>query len=757
MPPAADETPDWLRFSVDSHLVGELGQRLVERNHIALAELIKNSYDADATRVTVRFENATIGDELGRIEVSDDGHGMTFADVKQYWMRVATPNKELVPDSPGYGRPKAGSKGIGRFACERLAAELELVAVGRLADRSLQRTTLRIRWADYVPGTDLTEIPNRVTVDSVQGIATGLTLRLEGLREPWGPRDFNVLRRQLITLTAPHGEERPGHEEDPGFAVRLEAPEFEDDPRPIGDQVMDAGWGRIKVTVSSSGRATFKLEALGLGAFSYAPEREEPLLKGLHADLAFIPRKKTRYRRPDILSEGVASELLDDFGGVRVYLDGFRVYPYGEPGNDWLDLAKESAASATKVADHLRGVAEKLAGVNPSRARLNRPRNDQLFGGVELGRSKGSGFIVKANREGFVETPAVAALKELCRDALDWTALYYTLYLVREKDSEVQALAEEIAAEAGQQPTQRDPTEAALVVVGNAVRQLKTNPTEEVVVTASRQIDKAARIIETHYDQARDELGTLRVTASLGVLMLAFSHDVRSVLATLASITSELERLSESEDHRRRKELSELSVRVEETRIRLENQLSFWGLLTRLAGNKKREPVPVAASLASVKKGFGDLLPKHPVELDISSIPLDLLSPPMIEGEFYSIALNLISNALKAVWASETGKGVRVRARRTAGQFILDVIDDGVPVPSSYFTHPPEVYTPDPEGTIYPALRKRFGGSELESLGTGTGLGLSIVQSIASSYGGRFRFRPISGPWTKIAEVSIPE
>src|SRR4051794_10549842 len=101
-----------LPFTVDSALLRELGERLVGQAHIALAELIKNSYDADATVVDVAISN-------DRIVVSDNGHGMTQRTFRDYWMRVGSPHK-AGQASPSYGRPLTGSKGVGRLAAQFL-------------------------------------------------------------------------------------------------------------------------------------------------------------------------------------------------------------------------------------------------------------------------------------------------------------------------------------------------------------------------------------------------------------------------------------------------------------------------------------------------------------------------------------------------------------------------------------------------------------------------------------------------------------
>ena len=106
-------------FNVDSRLLFQLGEKLVTNRAVALGELIKNSYDADATHVTVRMEN--IKNPGGTIIVEDNGTGMTALTFQRTWMRIATIDKEENPISAKYGRQKAGEKGIGRFACRKLS------------------------------------------------------------------------------------------------------------------------------------------------------------------------------------------------------------------------------------------------------------------------------------------------------------------------------------------------------------------------------------------------------------------------------------------------------------------------------------------------------------------------------------------------------------------------------------------------------------------------------------------------------------
>jgi HSP90 family molecular chaperone len=111
-----------LSFTVDAALLAELGERLVGQPHIALAELIKNAYDADATRVVVRFSE----DE---IVVSDNGHGMTRDEFERFWMRIGSPHKDKQRVSRRFQRPLTGSKGVGRLSVQFLGSRLHLRTV----------------------------------------------------------------------------------------------------------------------------------------------------------------------------------------------------------------------------------------------------------------------------------------------------------------------------------------------------------------------------------------------------------------------------------------------------------------------------------------------------------------------------------------------------------------------------------------------------------------------------------------------------
>ena len=117
-----------LTFTVDSALLRELGEKLVETVHLALVELVKNSYDADATLVELTFTRVESGQM--QIIISDNGTGMNFHAINEYWMRIATTNKTKQKYSRVFGRSLSGAKGIGRFSCRRLGSHLKIITKG---------------------------------------------------------------------------------------------------------------------------------------------------------------------------------------------------------------------------------------------------------------------------------------------------------------------------------------------------------------------------------------------------------------------------------------------------------------------------------------------------------------------------------------------------------------------------------------------------------------------------------------------------
>src|SRR6266568_4765763 len=100
------------KFRPRARIMRTLGDELISSEMVAVIELVKNAYDADATRVLVRFRGP-LEPGQGGIDILDDGHGMTLATILSAWLEPATVFRRRTPHSEELHRPVLGEKGIG--------------------------------------------------------------------------------------------------------------------------------------------------------------------------------------------------------------------------------------------------------------------------------------------------------------------------------------------------------------------------------------------------------------------------------------------------------------------------------------------------------------------------------------------------------------------------------------------------------------------------------------------------------------------
>lgn len=209
-----------LNFTIDSALLRELGERLVGKSYIALAELVKNGYDADAHTVTIRF----LPDQ-DRIEVQDDGHGMDFDDFREFWMRIGTTHKTKKRVSRDLNRPMTGSKGVGRLSVQFLAKRLKIVTVPKEGRNWLGA---KVSWGRAVRTDDLTKARVAYIEKSTPPPCKhGTLIMMNGLKQEWTTSDIQDLARELWWLQPPFRLISQSENHDTGFYIQFESTEKE--------------------------------------------------------------------------------------------------------------------------------------------------------------------------------------------------------------------------------------------------------------------------------------------------------------------------------------------------------------------------------------------------------------------------------------------------------------------------------------------------------------------------------------------------
>ncbi len=338
-----------LQFKVSTALKSIIGKDLINDKYIAVFELVKNAYDAGAKRVDIIFENVNLSDS--RLIIKDDGKGMSLSDIRDKWLFIAYSEKkkenrkDILKQNSGkedyrdsIKRTSAGAKGVGRFSCDRLGAK---VSVRSKTEKDIFVNCLKINWGEFEidDEREMKEVNVPYFTEHANGLVKGTVLEISELREQWKRSDFLALKRALMKLINPENDLS-----DDNFAIYLKvASELYEDNRNERDNEKVNGeikndiieklglkTTNIEVRISERGETiTTELWDRGEFIFKFKEENKNyPKLKNIKFKLLYLNRS-AKYNFS--LAMGITPV---NYGSVMVYKNGFRIYPYGEPGED---------------------------------------------------------------------------------------------------------------------------------------------------------------------------------------------------------------------------------------------------------------------------------------------------------------------------------------------------------------------------------------------------------------------------------------
>lgn len=784
-------------FTVDARLLRELGERLVGQPHIALAELIKNAFDADARLVEIQFDE-------DRITISDDGHGMSERDFIDRWMRIGTGRKEKEGYSPELRRAMTGSKGVGRLAAQLLASHLELTTVA-LRDPALkgrvQRgkangqdlhppVTASVDWGEALLTQDprtsrgtpsersLESVPVDVAVGGevpvfAGGSRHGTRIALTGLTSQWTAARFRAVAEELWALQPPF--ETPSDDEG-AFKILLRSPhanvvaDFDRQMR----AVLDIWTARITGTLLPMGTPS---KAVTQGRFNllrdlppdakYDRREEDPVElfgpqapSGSQAKLLDVAveirdegRRHVLIEVPNIAIEDLTFEIrlfnlrhrqpknikVED---ARRYLnryggvhihDGGFRLPYYGPDQDWLHIEQDHA--------HRLSTSQLLPKAFQARDGLrDLPTNSRLYGSVNISTSKEASAALERNAR------AEEALSlQVTRDRLvDNTAFRQLRTLVRVAiDMYAMESARSKAARTKKRREPRRPS-GQLHELRSVLDGARPELPRDTYAALDRSVKSAMAAVTEIEAETQTHLSLLGALATAGMTSLAYEHEMQKLLISLGEVSQLLE---ETVPQLQGDVAAGVMLAAETTRDvvrRAERLRQIFSPLSDEESRTQNDRFRARQIVRDVATQL-ELLARGTV-IDVGCVPPSLRLPRGSYPAWSAVVQNLLVNAFNAMVDAED-KRVDVSGGTASRRSWLRFQDTGVGVDVA-----------NSERLFEPFVRALPASKERAALGLGgTGLGLTIVRMVTGELGCIVNFvRPDSSHSTAI-ELSWKE
>lgn len=731
---------DKIPFNVDANTARLIGRENVSKLDGAIIELIKNSYDADASFCVLYYEASS-----KTFWLIDNGSGMNEDIVRRHWMSIGFSDKDVDLMSKS-GRIKTGAKGIGRFALDRLGSECKM-----FTKDSNDSIVWDVNWEDFVRGKNINQIyayidhkdfiSQRVFDEMVnkdcqqflyKNFKNGTAFKVCKLRDEWSDELIKKLLTNLSSLIPPSIFQN--------FKVY-----FFCENTPIQEALIQSN---LLSTFDYS--IEFCVDKNGLGK-AYIQRNEvdfgtkfDDVIKNAEFskdDILYFKGKKIEkdidvselnvgvdnnnpYELGDfngriyfykILKQGKNEEkfyykpfearrnIIKQYGGIKIYRDGFRVRPYGEPDTpqfDWLLLSvrhyKFGFAISSKNGPWTADASQLIGEVNISR--LNDKLNDQ------------------ANREGIFEDEYFEQFKDIITYIIslmeeDRQYVARKLSKLWEKQNQAKALEEQINSKYDTYVNNKEKK--------NIDNKNSALPNDEYI-----HVSDAKKVIEgkdSELQELEDENKLLRSLATTGIAINTYMHETRSLIHNL-----KMNAKRASEAYRLRSDINESIECIEKVR-NITKYFESWFQVTIdsiKADKRRRQKVNICELISQCVLSWKSSLGGD-IDFRVNCTEEEIIFN-CFPYEIEAIIHNLISNSYKSFKRSVTPeKTIDISIYKKDERICIDYSDNGNGLIPKYKREPDQI------------LKQMVTSDVVNGKTVGTGMGLWIVNSIVNEYGGK--------------------
>ena len=696
-------------FTIDAELLRELGERLVGKPHIALAELIKNGYDADATQVTVTFLP-----DKDCIEISDDGHGMTFEEFKNFWMRIGTTHKRAT-QSRDLKRPMTGSKGVGRLAVQFLAGKLEIKTVPK--DTEGEWLEAHVDWNEAASAGELTEATVECTLNpSPTPFPHGTSIVLSKLKDTWEMDSIRKLASEIWWLQPPFGTASSDQDDLKNrFQVHFQSTQH--DYAEIFEKQMGAIkniWIARLVGKTVDGTVTLSLEFPGEQPIVHKyriadfPHNNGKLNKTKNLDNAHFEIRiyDLSGRQQFGIKVGEAREYFTTHGGVHIYDSGFRLPYYGLPTSDWLKLEYDHS--------HRKHVSELLPRnlQQVPKALNDLPTLGRVLGVVKVDTSKEHNLKITITRDRLAETTAYEDLVCTIRYAIDWYAYETARRKSKEKKREI--------------PTEA--TSQTLEHIEEVLEQYEPEIPKDVYRRVHDEVQKATTTVKTNQEIVLEQIGLLGPLATAGISALSYQHELKKQFGFIEGLIDRINGVQPTHLQLQR-DLTSLSVDLASWLERAKATNGLFDYIADAENTKLRHRFRAVSVIRDIAIQTRFLA--RGIKVDYSQLEDELYLPKASFAEWGAIFQNVFTNAFNAMLdSSERLLHISSQSHQKSREILVQDTGYGINLQDS-------------DRFFNPFERASSISPERQALGYGgTGLGLTIVRLLADNVGCRVRFVP---------------
>jgi len=707
-------------FTVEARVAIQLGRESISSSLVAIGELIKNAYDADAEEVILKFED--LDGTNPTLTITDDGDGMSEETLISKWMRIGTTHKSEVGVSKK-SRVYTGAKGLGRLGIDRLCSKIELFTK---TEKESTITEVVINWGKYSTekSAELESIKHSIyKINSLRledqnfplpNKNKGSQYRLTGLKDEWDYEFLDDLRRELALLVSPFSKELD-------FRIKFDTSERhpELDGYISSEHFLEAAEWQLHADITDEHHVKIKIyDETGKVSFSSEPSNwkdwmsgrgEIPLCGPLSFKLYFMRNISSKRIDTNKFKAKDVRSFLKNNQGVRIYRDHFRVKPYGEPSGegDWLGLAMRRVKNPESIT-----MENWKIGYN------------QTVGAIFIGRDKNRNLIDQTNREGLTETPAYWDLRSFALKSIE----------LFEKHVQQISLEQKNKLEENRISTSKvEENVSAYKQMLNSISQIKNQSNDEStkkqLSILEKKLSKETEItasFKERIDRLEAEKDTLANLASLGILSVSFGHETLAAIATAVTNSDLLKERVNQGFFMLPQDIVDFANKRFEQIDRSLNYIKIFGNFS--LGNVRRDKrnkksINLQTVIQNVLSSFDEMLSKKKIRYTLTNESGEALFIRAYEIDWESIFANLITNSCWALAdTAAENRQISITLKNANGIGIIEFEDSGCGIEAGVENH---IFK-----ATFTTKRNKKGDA------TGTGMGLSIVKTFIEDHSG---------------------